>query len=77
MLRDITIENDSDATRTRKILDGLESACNVFDLSVPIWLESNISDFKRVSKTRFTSDSFIEPVDFSYLEIQIIEEDDR
>ena len=39
------------------------------------WLPSNISDFKRHAKTRFTQDSFIEAIDFDYLEIQIIEED--
>ncbi len=32
-------------------------------------------DFKRHSKTRFTKDSFIEHIDFDYLEIQVIEED--
>ena len=67
--------DSSDLNRTRKIFAGLESICRDFDLSVPIWLDSNISDFKRVAKTRFTKDSFIDAVDFDYLEIQIIEED--
>ena len=75
MLRDTVIKNDSNANRTRKIFDALESVCNEFDLSVPIWLDSNIADFKRVSKTRFTKDSFVDSIDFDYLEIQIIEED--
>lgn len=35
----------------------------------------NIADFKRHYKTRFTQDSFVESIDFDYLEIQIIEED--
>jgi len=35
----------------------------------------NIADFKRHNKTRFTQDSFVESIDFDYLEIQIIEED--
>ena len=34
-----------------------------------------LKDFKRHAKTRFTQDSFIEAIDFDYLEIQIIEED--
>lgn len=76
MLRDAVYETeDSSISRTRKIFDGLESICREFDLSVPIWLESNISDFKRTSKTRFTADSFIGESGFDYLEIQIIEED--
>ena len=76
MLRDTVYEtDDASLNRTRKIFDGLESICHEFDLSVPIWLESNIADFKRTSRTRFTSDSFIGESGFDFLEIQIIEED--
>ena len=32
MMRDITIENDSDDTRTHKIFKALEDACLAFDL---------------------------------------------
>ena len=49
--------------------------CQTFDLSEPIWLDINIRDFKRHSKTRFTQDNFIDSIDFDYLEIQVIEED--
>ena len=76
MLCDAVYESDDvNVNRTRRILDGLEAICCEFDLSVPIWLESNISDFKRVARTRFTPDSFIGESGFDYLEIQIIEED--
>ena len=76
MLKDFVYENeDPDLNRTRKIFAGLESICHEFDLSVPIWLDSNISDFKRVAHTRFTIDSFIGESGFDFLEIQIIEED--
>ena len=76
MLSDIVIEDNSLSNRTKKIFDALEAVCNAFDLSVPIWLESNIADFKRVSKTRFTKDSFVDEINFDYLEIHVIEEDD-
>lgn len=76
LLKDFVYENeDPDLNRTRKIFAGLESICHEFDLSVPIWLDSNISDFKRAARTRFTIDSFIGESGFDYLEIQIIEED--
>ncbi len=75
MLKDIVIEDDSDDTRTHKIMNSLEKACTAFDLAVPIWLDNNISDFKRTAKTRFRKGSFIEDVPFDYLEIQVIEED--
>ena len=41
----------------------------------PIWLDMNINDFKRTSKVRFYKDSFIDSIDFDYLEVQVIEED--
>ena len=75
MLKDITVDDYDSDTRTHKVIKNLESACKEMDLSVPIWLEVNISDFKRNAKCRFYQDSFIDPVDFDYLEMQIIEED--
>ena len=45
-LRDTVIEDSSSDTRTHKILNGLTEICYQFDLSVPIWLDSNIADFK-------------------------------
>lgn len=76
MLQDFVYENgDYSVNRTRKVFRGLEEICVQFDLSVPIWLDSNIADFKRLSKCRFTQDSFVEQIEFDYLEIQIIEED--
>jgi hypothetical protein len=53
----------------------MEEACGRFDLAVPIWLDANVAEFKRHSKTRFGSDNFVEEIEFDYLEIQVIEED--
>lgn len=75
LVKDTVIEDSSDNTRTHKIFDGLEAACIQFDLGKPIWLDSTITDFKRLNKARFTADNFIEPIDFDYMEIQILEED--
>lgn len=65
----------SNDTRTHKVFRSLEEVCRQFDLSVPIWLDKTISEFRRHKKARFTKDNFIESIDFDYLEIQIIEED--
>lgn len=75
MLRDTVICNDSEDTRTHKIFRALEQVCYEFDLGKPIWLDSTVADFKKHHKARFTADSFIESIDFDYLEIQVIEED--
>lgn len=74
LLKDTVYENDTDVNRTKKVFDGLEEICNRFDLAVPVWLDLNIRDFKRHSKTRFSQDSFIEQIEFDYLEIHVIEE---
>lgn len=75
LLKDVVISNDENDTRTYKIFHALEEICLKFDLSKPIWLDSNVSDLQMHRKTRFTQDSFIETIPFDYLEFQIIEED--
>lgn len=76
MLQDVVItNNDTTLTRTKKVLEGLNQVCYTFDLGVPIWLDTNITEFQRVSKTRFYKDNFIETISFDSLEIQVIEED--
>lgn len=75
LLRDMTATDESEETRTHKIFQAVEEVCYAFDLGKPIWLESNVTEFKRHAKTRFTQDSFIEHIEFDYLEMQVIEED--
>lgn len=75
MLKDTVICNASADTRTHKIFQALDEVCYEFDLGKPIWLDATIQDFQKHSKARFTSDNFIEPIDFDYLEIHVIEED--
>lgn len=75
LVKDIVIENKTNDTRTHKVFNALDTICYEFDLSKPIWLDTNVNDFKKHSKTRFNQDSFVEPIDFDYLEVQIIEEE--
>ena len=74
LIKDMTVSNDTEDTRTHKIFQALEAICYAWDLSRPIWLDSTIAEFKRHSKARFYQDNFIESSDFDYLEIQILEE---
>ena len=75
MLQSTTIELDiPDETRTHKVFMALEQICEEFDLSNPIWLDSN-NEFKRIARTRFYADSFVESIDFDYLDFYVIEED--
>lgn len=75
LLRDITICNDKEDTRTHKVFDAIEEICYEFDLSKPIWLDNTVEEFKRHSKARFYQDNFVDAIDFDFLEIHVIEED--
>lgn len=75
MLKDTCIMDSSPDTRTHKVFNSLEEVCYQFDLGKPIWLDKTVTEFKRHSKARFFQDNFIEPIEFDFLEIQIIEED--
>jgi len=75
LLEDIIVERPEEDTRTHKVFNSIDEACTRLDLPRPIWLDKNISEFKRFSKTRFKKDSFIEEIPFDYLEVQIFEED--
>lgn len=77
LLSDTTYCEEGNDTRTHKIFKGLDHLCYEFDLEKPIWLETNIAEFKRHNKTRFYQDNFIEEIPFDYLEIEIIEEDEE
>lgn len=75
LLRDTVICNsDYSLSRTQMVFDALDQICYEFDLEKPIWLDASVNEFKRLDKTRFSQDSFIERIDFDYLEIQVIEE---
>lgn len=75
LVRDITVSDSTEDTRTHKVFHALDEICRTFDLSRPIWLDSNIQEFKRHAKTRFRPDSFVDDFDFDYLEFHVIEED--
>lgn len=75
LVKDITICNDSEDTRTHKVFHALDEICYAFDLSKPIWLDSNIREFGRHARTRFFQDSFVDEIDFDYLDFHVIEED--
>lgn len=75
LIKDLTVTSNASDTRTHKIFAILNQICTEWDLPKPIWLDSNISEFKKYGSTRFSQDSFIESVDFDYLEFVILEED--
>ena len=76
LIKDTVIKIDDPAMRrTPKVYKALEDMCYEFDLAIPIWLDSNKKDFINHARTRFTQDSFIESIDFDYLDFQVIEDE--
>ncbi len=75
MIFDDVICNDTDDTRTHKILNAVETFCYDNDLAKPLWLDHTVQTFKRHNKVRFSQDNFIETIPFDHLEIEVIEED--
>ena len=76
MIKNMTIENpDSSLNRTKKIFSALDEVCYAYDLSKPLWLDKNIREFKKNSRTRFTKDNFVDEIEFDSLDIEVIEED--
>ena len=76
IVKNMTIENsDSSLNRTKEIFSAIDEVCYTYDLSKPIWLDKNINEFKKNSKTRFTKDNFVDDIDFDSLDIEVIEED--
>ncbi len=76
LIKDYVAENyDTSLNRTRKVYACLDEMCYEFDLPKPIWLESNKKDFILHDRTRFRQESFIEGVNFDYMDFQVIEYD--
>lgn len=77
LIKDMTVCNDDPTmSRTAKVFAAIDKVTMEFDLSKPIWLDCNIAEFKKIDKTRFNKDNFIDDIDFDYLEIHVIEEDE-
>lgn len=74
LLKDTVICDETNDTRTHKVFHAMESICYEFDLGKPIWLNKNVAEFKKHAKARFYQDSFVEEIEFDYLEIHVIEE---
>lgn len=74
MMKDKVIEDETNETRTHKVFNAVTDICGEWDLSKPIWLDSNVQEFQSLAKTRFYQDHFIDQIDFDYLEIHVIEE---
>lgn len=76
MIKDMLVCDESCLRRTQKVFAALDRVAYEFDLGKPIWLDKTVREFQQHNRARFYQDNFIESIEFDYLEIQVIEEDD-
>ena len=76
MIKDTVICDDTDRRRTQKVFAALEQVAYEFNLEKPMWLDKTVHEFQRFHSARFYQDNCLETIEFDYLEIQVIEEDD-
>ena len=75
ILDDMTVENGNYALSDEELVrDAIDRMCVRFDLSHPIWLAKNRKEFAARHRTRFAADSFLDPISFDYLEIQMLDD---
>ena len=70
-------ENDDPIDESEKLMLAMEGICLHFDIQQPVWLTDHQRDILKFGKTEFNDDHFIENIVFDYLEVEIIETDDK
>ena len=63
--------NDGDETFHQRLEKCFVNLCRDLDVSVPIWIDRNTTEFACFRKTYFTADQFIDKVRFERLQIQL------
>ena len=74
MIADMVVTAKGEQSRTQKVYECMDKICAGFDLQKPIWLDNTIHEFQVMNRARFYQDSFIEEIDFDFLEIQVLED---
>lgn len=66
------VEKDDENVSFRELLEAnLIALCKELDISVPLWLKRNTTEFAKFRRTSFTKEQFIESVKFDRFEIKL------
>jgi hypothetical protein len=72
ILREVSVEKSNENISFTDILEEcLIGVCKELDISVPLWLKKNTSEFVRYHKTSFAGEQFVETVAFDRFEIRL------
>lgn len=70
-IRDAVVEMELEGASFRDVLEKcFVELCRELDIPVPLWLRNNTVQFAGYRKTFFTSDQFVENVEFDKLIIE-------
>lgn len=70
----ITVKNNEDISLSQKTDKCIKEICQIFDLSVPLWLEKHRIEFSEFKYVTFYADDFVDDIDFDKLEIELIDD---
>lgn len=71
-LTEVMVSNTDESLSFHQQLEKcLLAVCRELDISVPIWLDKNTTEFACFRRTFFMKDQFIDNIKFDKLEIQI------
>lgn len=66
------VDKEDNKSSFKELLEGnLIALCKELDISVPLWLKRNTTEFVRFRRTSFTKDQFIDCVKFDRFEIKL------
>lgn len=71
IIKESKITNNEGKSFRDLLEDTLIILCKELDISVPLWLNKNTTEFVRYKKTFFLNDQFIDEVKFDKFEIKI------
>ncbi|HBN84756.1 MAG TPA: hypothetical protein DDZ89_13025 [Clostridiales bacterium] len=68
---DQAINEDTSLNMTRQLEACLLDLCKSFNIPLPIWMKKNTKEFAHFKKTVFTSEQFLERVNFDSFVIEM------
>ena len=71
ILKTVTCENNTGGSLHAVMENSLITICKDLDISVPIWLKKNTSEFAIFRRTSFDSSQFNEQVGFERFELRM------
>jgi len=74
IISSITVKNNEEISFLEKTDKCIKEICQKFDLSVPLWLEKQRTEFSEFKYITFYADDFIDDIDFDKLEIELIDD---